>query len=84
MSKTTDITELLKDITPEQLYKLAAELDIVASRPTKIDTSYARYINHITSTYFNATKYMRPCFMTQEAYNNEVLCVLEQIRGDML
>ena len=66
--RTTDIADLLKDITPEQLSALAIGLDSIASRPKRIDTSYVSRINRMTQRYFEATKYWRPYYMTTEAY----------------
>ena len=80
MSKTDDIAELLKDISPEQLSALAIGLDSMASRPKSIDTSYARRINRMTERYFQATKYWRPYYMTTEAYNKECSALIEQLR----
>ena len=77
---TTDIADLLKDISPEQLSALAIGLDKIASRPKRIDTSYVSRINRMTRRYFEATKYWRPYYMTTEAYNKECSALIEQLR----
>ena len=82
--RTTDIADLLKDITPEQLSALAIGLDKKASKPNRIDTSYVSRINRMTQRYFEATKYWRPYYMTTEAYNKECCAVIEQLRSERL
>ena len=82
--RTTDIADLLKDITPEQLSALAIGLDSIASRPKRIDTSYVSRINRMTQRYFEATKYWRPYYMTTEAYNKECCALIEQLRSERL
>jgi len=82
--RTTDIADLLKDITPEQLSALAIGLDKIASRPKRIDTSYVSRINRMTERYFRATKYWRPYYMTTEAYNKECSALIEQLRSERL
>ena len=82
--KTTDIADLLKDITPEQLSALAIGLDKIASKPKRIDTSYVSRINRMTQRYFEATKYWRPYYMTTEAYNKECCALIEQLRSERL
>ena len=82
--RTTDIADLLKDITPEQLSALAIGLDKIASRPKRIDTSYVSRINRMTQRYFEATKYWRPYYMTTEAYNKECSALIEQLRSERL
>ena len=84
MSKTDNIAELLKDISPEQLSALAIGLDRMASRPKRISTSYASRINRFTERYFRATKYWRPYYMTTEAYNKECSALIEQLRSERL
>ena len=82
--RTTDIADLLKDITPEQLSALAIGLDKIASKPKRIDTSYVSRINRMTQRYFEATKYWRPYYMTTEAYNKECCALIEQLRSERL
>ena len=82
--RTTDIADLLKDITPEQLSALAIGLDKIASKPKRIDTSYVSRINRMTQRYFEATKYWRPYYMTNEAYNKECSALIEQLRSERL